>query len=117
MFLKIGVLKSFAIFTGKHLCWSLLFNKVAGLRPAVLLKKKRLQHRCFLANMEKFLRTAFFKEQLRWLLLKVNNSFDIYVMYCFQSFLKCFFLFSRSIQFSKYYHVVIRYICYEMYLY
>ena len=26
MFLEIGVLKSFAIFTGKHLCWSLLIN-------------------------------------------------------------------------------------------
>ena len=24
------ILKNFAIFTGKHLCWSLLFNKVAG---------------------------------------------------------------------------------------
>ena len=31
MFFKIGVLKNFAIFTGKHLCWS-LFNKVAGLK-------------------------------------------------------------------------------------
>ena len=25
-----GVLKHFVIFTGKHLCWGLLFNKVAG---------------------------------------------------------------------------------------
>ena len=33
-------------FTGKHLCQSLFFNKVAGLRPATLLKK-RLGHRCF----------------------------------------------------------------------
>ena len=31
MFFKIGVLKNFAIFTGKHLRWSLfLINKVAG---------------------------------------------------------------------------------------
>ena len=27
------VLKNFAKFTGKHLCWSLLFNKVAGWEP------------------------------------------------------------------------------------
>ena len=27
-----GVLKNFAKFTGKHLCQSLFFNKVAGLR-------------------------------------------------------------------------------------
>ena len=32
MFFKIGVLKNFAKFAGKHLCQSLLFNKVAGLR-------------------------------------------------------------------------------------
>ena len=30
-FFKKGVLKNFAIFTGKHLRWSFLFNKVAGL--------------------------------------------------------------------------------------
>ena len=34
---KKGALKNFARFTGKHLCQSLFFNKVAGLRPA---KKK-----------------------------------------------------------------------------
>ena len=28
MFFKIGVLKTFVIFTGKHLCWGLFFNKV-----------------------------------------------------------------------------------------
>ena len=27
-------------FTGKHVCWNLFFNKVAGLRPAILLKKR-----------------------------------------------------------------------------
>ena len=31
--IKIGVLKNLAKFTGKHLCHSLFFNKVAGLRP------------------------------------------------------------------------------------
>ena len=33
------------------------------------LLKKRLWHRCFLVNFAKFLRTAFFTEYLRWLLL------------------------------------------------
>ena len=37
-----SVLKNFAKFTGKHLCQSLFFNKAAGLRPAVLLKKRTL---------------------------------------------------------------------------
>ena len=31
---------------GKHLCQSLFFNKVSGLSPATLLKK-RLRHKCF----------------------------------------------------------------------
>ena len=35
-----GGLKYFAKFTGKHLCQNLFFNKVAGLRPAILLKKE-----------------------------------------------------------------------------
>ena len=53
-----GILKNFAKFTGKHLCQSLFFNKVTGLRPATLLKK-RLWHRCFPVNFAKFLRTPF----------------------------------------------------------
>ena len=38
MFLKIGVLKDFANFTGKHLCWSFFLKKLQVLRPATLLK-------------------------------------------------------------------------------
>ena len=33
VFCKVGVLRNFSKFTGKHLCQSLFFNKVAGLRP------------------------------------------------------------------------------------
>ena len=44
------VLENFAKFTGKHLCHSLLFNKVAGLCP---------RDRCFPVNFVKFLRTFF----------------------------------------------------------
>ena len=56
VFCKIGVLKNFSKFTGKHLCQSLFFSKVAGLKPATLLKK-RLWPRCFPVNFEKSLRT------------------------------------------------------------
>ena len=42
VFCEKGVLRNFAKFTGKHLCQSLFFNKVAGLRPATLLKKETL---------------------------------------------------------------------------
>ena len=41
-----------------------LFDKVAGLRPTTLLKK-RLWHRCFLVNFAKFLKTPFLTEHLR----------------------------------------------------
>ena len=40
VFCEKSVLRNFAKFTGKHLCQSLFFNNVAGLRPATLLKKR-----------------------------------------------------------------------------
>ena len=64
---KIGVLRNSTKFTGKHLRQSLFFNKVSGLSPATLFKK-RLCHRCFPVNLVKFLRTPFYIEQLWWLL-------------------------------------------------
>ena len=48
--------KNFAKFAGKHLCQSLFFSKVAGLRCATLFKK-RLWHRCFPVKFVKLLRT------------------------------------------------------------
>ena len=68
VFCKKGVLRNFAKFTGKHLRQRLFFNKVAGLRPAFLLKK-RLWQRFFPVNFVKFLRTPFFMERFWWLLL------------------------------------------------
>ena len=66
--IKKGVHKNFTKFTGKHLRQSLFFNKVAGLRPATLVKKS-LWHRCFPVNFVKFLRTPFLTEHLWCLLL------------------------------------------------
>ena len=51
-----GAPRIFTKFKGKHLCQSLFFNKVTGLNPATLLKK-RLWHRCFPVNFAKLLRT------------------------------------------------------------
>ena len=73
------VLRNLAKFTGKHLCQSLFFNKVAGLRPATLLKK-RLWHRCFPVNFTKFLRTTFFIEHVWWLLLYISVN-DMYIVH------------------------------------
>ena len=66
------VLRNFVKFTGKHLCQRLVFNNIAGLRPATLLKK-RIWHRCFPVNFLKFL-TPFFIEHLWWLLLRLDMS-------------------------------------------
>ena len=59
MFCIKGVLRNLTKLTGKHLCQRLVFNKVAGLRPATLLKKS-LWNKCFASNFAKFLRTPFF---------------------------------------------------------
>ena len=58
---KKGVLRNFAKITEKHLCQSL--------RSATLLKK-RLWHRCFPVNFEKFLRTPFLQNTSRRLRLE-----------------------------------------------
>ena len=61
--MKKGVLKNVTKFTGKNLCQGLFFNKVTGLRPATLLKK-RLWHRCLPVNFVTFLRTPFITEHM-----------------------------------------------------
>ena len=56
---------------------SLFFNKVAGLRPATLLKKK-LWHSCFPVNFAEFLRAPFLQNTSGRLLLRftmLQNSF------------------------------------------
>ena len=68
VFCEKGVLRNFAKLTIKRLCQSLFFNKVAGLGPATLLKK-RLCYTCYPVNFAKFLRTPFLTEHLWWLLL------------------------------------------------
>ena len=67
VFCKKGFLWNFAKFTRKHLCQSLFINKIAGLRPATLLKK-RLWRSVFPVNFVKFLRTPLLIEHLWYLL-------------------------------------------------
>ena len=72
MFSKIGVLKNLTMFTGKHLCWSLFFNKVADHNHATLLKN-RLQHRCFFCDYCDLFKNSFCIEHLKWLFLAVGG--------------------------------------------
>ena len=77
MFFKVGVLKSYAIFTGKHLRWSLFLIKFQSFRSATLLKRDSNKG-VFLWTFKKFLRTAFFIEHVRRLLLPVTSTFRNY---------------------------------------
>ena len=56
--LKKAFLKNIAKFIGKHLCWSLFFEKFEGIKACNFIKM-RLQHRCFPVNIAKFLRKPF----------------------------------------------------------
>ena len=83
VFCKKGVLKNFAKFTGKNLCQSLFFNKVADLRPTTLLKK-RLWHRCFPVNFAKFFRTSFLTEHFHWPPLSLRLNLTRSALKCFE---------------------------------
>ena len=63
---KIGDLKRFANFTGKHRRWSLFLN---NLQASCNFVKKRLQHRTFPVNFAKFPKTPFLQNTSRRLLL------------------------------------------------
>ena len=80
MYFRKGVLKNFAMFTGKHLCWSLFFNKYAGLKASNIIKK-RLQHNFFSVKFAKFLRTPFFTQHAQWLLLEISHEFSLYCIW------------------------------------
>ena len=67
-----GVLTNFAKFTGKHLCQSLFFDKLARLNPCNFILK-RLWYSCFTVNFANFLRTPSVTEHL-WMTASEPNS-------------------------------------------
>ena len=69
VFCKKGFLRNFARFTGKHLCQSLSFNKVAD-RPGNFIKRKTLAQ-MFSRKSREISKSTFFTEHLRRLLLKL----------------------------------------------
>ena len=59
MFLKIAVLKNFAVLSRKHLHWSeSLFNNIAGLRACIFVKKDA--QRYFLCEYYKIFKNRYF---------------------------------------------------------
>ena len=97
IFLKIDFLKSFANFTGKHLCWSLFLKNLQA--EGLQLHKKRLRYVCFPVKLAKFLRTPFLTEHLQWLLLHLQ-------------WLRLYFF--KEVQFNESHLTAISQHCYEV---
>ena len=72
VFYEKGVLRTFAKFTGKHLCKSLFFSPF--LQAFATLLKKRLLHRYFSVNFAKFLRTPFLVNTSRGQFLPLQSQ-------------------------------------------
>ena len=68
VFYKKAVLKNFAIFTGKHMCWNLFLIKLQAIRLTSLLKRDS-NIRYFPVNIVKFLRAPIFENVRERLLL------------------------------------------------
>ena len=68
--MKKGVLRNFSKFTGKYLCQSVFFNKVAGLRPATLLKRE--SGAGISCELCEFSKNTFFTEHLWMTAFKIN---------------------------------------------
>ena len=64
--LKKDILERFGKFAGEYLFRSLFFDKVVGLTPAILLKK-RLLRRFYLVNFAKFARISFLQNNSNFL--------------------------------------------------
>ena len=75
-FYKKGTFKNFTKFTGKHLFQSLVFNKVAGLRSATLLKKETLAQ-VFSCEFCEIFKNTFFTEHI-WTTASVYTILLLY---------------------------------------
>ena len=76
MFFKKGVLKNFAMFTGKHLCWmESPLNKVAGLKACSFIKKRLHPTQVFFCEYcEIFKSSSFYKTPLVAVFTKICIS-------------------------------------------
>ena len=94
MFFKIGILKNFAIFTRKHLCWSLYLTKLQTCRPVTYLKSNSntvvflwLLQILKNTNFEKHLRTAAF--EIQWKCFLIHKIGIIILNLLWKTYSKC----------------------------
>ena len=98
VFYKKGVLRSFAKFTGKHLCQRLFLMKLQTW-PATLLKKG-LWRKCFPVNFARFLSTPFLQNSPGGCFCKLQiNKRKFFPTYSVMHFA---FVFSEYFIFSQY---------------
>ena len=121
MFFKIGLLKSFANFTGKHLCWSLFLKKNLQAQGLQLYQKKASAQLLSCEVYEIFKNIFLYKTlpvtPLRWLLLyffKKSNykaisqpCYDVqiifssrYIVWCIKGRTRLFINLSSIVSFS-----------------
>ena len=88
MFFKIAVLKKFAIFTGKHLSWSLFLIKMQGFMPATLSKRDSNT-----GVFSRIFKNSLFIEHVWWLLrLTLKSMLKFYLVLNFlQNYSMCGF--------------------------
>ena len=108
-------LKNFARFPGKQLCWSLLLIKLQPLS----FNSNRLQHRCFLVNITKFLRASILKISANgcffaFICHRFLNSYRIIASYSFRYYMTYFAKKDLIIKF-KVVHSYIKYTSVYMY--
>ena len=85
MFFKIGVLKNFANFAGKHLCWSLFLVKFLN----NFIKGSPTQ--VFFCEIWKKFKNTFSTEHLKWLLLSKETPAQVFTCEICEIFKNIFF--------------------------
>ena len=75
--IMIGVLRNFPKFTGKHLCHSLFFNKVAGLRLQVFSKFAKICEFCEISKNTFYYRTPLVAAMIRFWIFYFSISVSL----------------------------------------
>ena len=65
VFFKIGVIKNFVNFTGKHLCWSFFLIKFHTFRPETSLRRDSNIDVFLCVKFAKFFKNTYFEKHLR----------------------------------------------------
>ena len=76
MFYKTIVLKNFAVFIKKYLCWCLFLNKYADLQVCNFIKKET-PTQAFSCEYSQILKNTYFEEEHLW--MAASESFSFYV--------------------------------------